>query len=237
MAKSNKKHQKKTQENDGEMYSRWFFEELVEYGYLKRFDREVETLNVLPAKKHKREKHFVKKKNTEETFTLLNELNYTYDFRLIWNEKAIHIFTDVYEKNGVFKYGQPHFISQWIVVNGVKELVSYVDIKPHSAVAAYGGNLSTFYTFPLIQKILMITRDLFINKMIPVNSGRHGVNTCMFAQTFTPNRYRFTDGGGQLRSSIRFSVKTITSFAEQRKGIIDKLKKEESLKNTQQTLL
>lgn len=237
MAKSNYKKANVTKENEGEMYARWFFEELVEYGYLKRFDRESELLNVLPAKVHKREKHFVKNRNLLENFILTKEANYTYDYRLIWDEKSIHIFTDVYENGGFFKYGQPHFISQWIVINGQKELVSYVDVKPHAAVAKFGGNLASYYTFPFVQKILMITRDLYINKMIPVNSGKHGISTCMFAQTFTPNRYRFTDGGTQLRSSIRFSVKSLTSYVKQRQGIIDNLRREEALKNNQQKLL
>jgi len=80
---------------------------------------------------------------------------------------------------------------------------------------------------------------LYINKAIPKNQGKFGVNTCLFAKTFTPNRYKFTDGGTQLRK-IKWRVVSITSFVKKQEGIVNELMKQEekkNSKNSQQKLL
>lgn len=212
-----------TKENDVERFFRWYAEELKHYGYVKRIDREAEKLEVLPAFTYKREKHFKSKQNTYEEFNLLPESNYTYDFRIIWNESALNIFTEVFYKGGHFRFGRPLFVSHYIELNGVREIVSYVDVKPHSAAAQFGGGkLSTFYTFPFVQKFLLLTRGLYINKIIPTNTGKHGINTCLFAVSFTPNRYRFTDASQQLRK-IPFVKTTIKQFTQKKEAAIKKL--------------
>lgn len=224
-----------TEENNEEKYARWYFEELQTAGYVKRIDREVETISVLPEFKHKRVKRFVKKDNVEEDFTLLKAVNYTYDFRIIWTDKAINLFTEIFNPQGAFLFGEPFFISHYIKINNVIEIVSYIDVKPHTMAARFGGKLSTFYTFPFIQKFLLHTRGLFINKMIPVNMGKYGINTCMFAQTFTPQRYLFTDKGKDLRK-IRFKKNTLNNFISQRENLINEILIKDNHKSQQKGL-
>lgn len=229
-----------TKENPGEMYFRWYLEELKRYGYVKEIHREPETIKVLPDYIHKREKHFKQKENEFEEFTLLKGVNYTYDFRVIWDASALNIFTDVFDPNGAFKYGQPLFISHYININGTVEIVSYVDVKPHISAAQFGGGkLSSYYSFPFIQKMLMLTRKLYINKAIPTNQGKHGINTCLFAISFTPNKYLFTDTG-QKQRKIHFKKTTITAFAKRKLAVIEDLQKQEQNKkgkNSQTSLL
>jgi len=121
------------------------------------------------------------------------------------------------------------------------ELVSYVDVKPHFAAAAFGGGkMASYYTFPYIQKYLFMSQGLYINKIIPIHTGKHGRSTCLFATTFVPNRYLYTDKSGKFRE-IPYRKKSITSFTEQKQGIVDGLLKikESKLNNTnsQQSLL
>lgn len=227
----------KTKENSHEMYFRWYCEELIQYGYLKRIDRELQMFSILPEQKHKRENHLKVKANTLEEYNLLQALEYTYDFRLIWNESAYYIFTELYVPGGHFVFGTPTFISHKIKIDGVEEIVSYVDVKPHYAAAKFGGGQNaSYYTFPLIQKFLLFTRKLYINKIIPIHTGKHGRSTCLFATTFVPNSYRYTDKSGDLRK-IPYRLRSITGYTEQKKGIIDTIIKNNNSKNSQQSLL
>lgn len=191
-----------TQENPHEMYFRWYCEELIQYGFLKKISREPELISVFPKLTHKKEKHYKsKKENTIEEITMLQPTEYTYDFLLVWTDKAYYIFTEEYDKDTPFVFGMPIFVSHRIMMDTGIELVSYVDVKPHFAAAAFGGGkMGSYYTFPLIQKYLFMAKGLYINKIIPIHTGKHGRSTCLFATTFIPNAYRFTDKSGKIRS-------------------------------------
>ena len=229
-----------TTENLNEMYFRWYCEELVQYGYLKRFEREPELISVFPSMKYLKEKHLKVQENYTEEISMFQETNYTYDFRLIWTEKAKYIFTEQYDPDGHFVFGMPIFVSHMIALDSGVELVSYVDVKPHYAAVQYGGaQLGSYYTFPFIQKYLFLTQGLFINKAIPIHTGKHGVTTCLFATTFVPNRYLYTDKSGAFRK-IPYRKKAIVGFTEQKQGIIDDLlevKRKKALGDPQQKLL
>lgn len=233
-------NKKETKENPDEMYFTWYLDELQEYGYIESYEREPETINVLPAYVHTREKHFVNKENESEEFNLLQPITYTYDFRVIWDQSAKNIFTEPFNKDKPFKFGEPTFISHYIKMQDEVKLVSYVDVKPHVSAASFGGGkLASYYTFPFIQKFLMSNMGLYINKAIPKNQGKYGVNTCLFAKTFTPNRYKFTDKATMLRK-IKWRVVSITSYVKKQEGMISNLIKQEqkkNAKNSQQKLL
>lgn len=229
--------QKNTTETNGiEMYFEWWLQELETEGYIESYQREPETVMVIPPYIHEREKHFKTKQNEAEEYALIKSLEYTYDYRIIWNPKSIHIFTDVFESDKPFRYGQPPFVSHWIKIGEFTELVSYVDVKPHFVAAQFNSGMSSFYTFPLIQKILMFTRSIYVNKAIPINSGKHGVNSCLFAKTFTPNRFLFTDKAAQQRK-IRFRTVTLNAYVKRQQNIIETYSDIEKSKNVQQTLL
>lgn len=240
MSKETKFTVAKTEQNNDEMYFGWYLDELMAHGYIKRFYREPETIIVMPAYVHKREKHFKTKPNEHEDISLFQTITYTYDFRIIWEEKAKYLFTEVFEKGGSFKFGIPTFISHYVKIAGEVELVSYIDVKPHMSAAQFGGGkLASFYTFPFIQKILLNTRGLYINKIIPRNQGKFGLRTCLFATTFTPNRYKFTDINAKQRN-IKFRVVPITSYIKTQQSIIDDalaIEAKKNLTSNQQSLL
>lgn len=236
---NNFKAPKQTKPNNEETYFTWFLDDLVQNGFIEKYDRESEITEVLPPFSYHREVHYKEKENVLENYNLLPEITYTYDFRIIWTEKAHYVFTEVFQKNGCFRFNTPIFVSHYVMIDGVKKMASYVDVKPHyKAVQFGGGKMASYYTFPLIQKFLLHTRGLFINKIVPVNSGKNGVNTCLFAQTFTPRRYHFTDGGQQPRN-IPFRKIRLESFLAMKQNMINELIRQnerKQQKNAQQGL-
>lgn len=207
-----------TKENTIEMYSRWYFEELIENGYVKKIDREAEKIEVLPAIHHSREVHYKTKASTVESFMIEQPRTYKYDYRIVWAEKAQYYFFELYDPQKPFKFGMPPFVAHKLD-NG--DIVSYIDVKPHNNVVrkGNGGALSSYYTFPFIKKILIMTRGLFINKMIPIPMAGGGKTTCLFVKTFTPARYFMTDSGQQARKRS-FPWTPLTSYLTKRQRIV-----------------
>lgn len=226
---------KETEINPIEQYFEWYLEELIKYGYLKYFEREPETWLVLPSFAYGREKHFKVKENEVEDFNISQSITYTYDYRLIWEDKAKYIFMEPMTQDGHFIFGFPTFVSHYVEIMDETELVSYVDVKPHVSAAQFGGNLSSYYTFPFIQKILLHNSGVYVNKVTPVNQGKHGVNTCLFAKTFTPNRYQFTDKA-QMKRNIKFKTRPITSYVKSQESIVKDLLDQKNSKKNQSKL-
>jgi len=225
-----------TEENKNEIYFTWYLEELKTAGYLEGYDREPENFLVLPSYLHNREIHFKVKANGTEPFTMMREITYTYDYRLFWTEKAMYIFTEIFDPSNPFVFGMPKFVSHLIKIGEEMKTVSFIDVKDHNVATVYGRANSTAYTFPLIQKILMYTRGLYINKIIPTNNGKYGLTTCLFATTFTPTRYRHTDQSSRLRD-IKFRKTTLETYANNRQTVIDGLLEKKQGNKSQQSLL
>lgn len=201
-----------TKENNIEKYFRWYCEELIKAGYIKRVDREAESLELVPRITHKKYKHFKSKASLAETFTLFPSRSYTYDFRIVWNDKAIGYFTELLQKDQPLQNANPLFISQKYMFKGNLEVISYVDVKPHSAAVRFGGGkMASYYTFPFVQRMIYDQSGVYINKTIPVPSGKHGRSSCLFAKSFTPLRYLTTDKSGDSRK-IHYQVHTLSEY-------------------------
>ncbi len=200
-----------TKENNIERYFRWYCEELVQSGYVKKVDREAESLELVPRIRHKKYKHHKTKASTTEMFTLFPSRSYTYDFRIIWNDKALGYFTEILNEEPL-QSANPLFMSQKFLIEGKPEIVSYVDVKPHSAAVRFGGGkMASYYTFPFVQRMIYDQSGVYINKTIPVPSGKHGRSSCLFAKSFTPIRYLTTDKSGDSRK-IHFTIHTLSEF-------------------------
>jgi hypothetical protein len=236
---NNGKAPKQTDINPGELYFSWYLDELKAEGYIKYYDREPETFTVFPSFDHKREKHFKTKDNTLEDISLLGASHYGYDYRVVWMPKALNVFTELYWPDGHFRFGIPTFVSHYRELMDEMEIVSYIDVKPPAAVLQFSGNIRSSHVFPFIQKTLMHYYGLYINKIVPANSGKHGIKTNLFAKTFTPNRYLFTDQASMSRK-IPFKTNSLKNYVERQQSTINQLLKEDrewKAKSNQQTLL
>lgn len=200
---------KQNDKNSFEVYVGWFFQELKEAGYIQDYYFEPETIRVMDKAVYKR--YDVKKtKANVEDFNILPEDNYTYDYLVIWNEKAKDIFFNLLDGTPV-KTQTPFYSFR----NQNGQFVTVHDVKPAIGASTFGNQGSAF-TFPVKQKIIYYKFGIFVNKTIPipyVSQGRvkSGNASALFTACFCPKRYYFTDGGGQVRK-INFRTQSLEQY-------------------------
>lgn len=196
---------KKTKENSIEMYTRWYWEELMEHGYISKIEREPETLVCADPLVHYKTKRLTSKPPKVITFNLLPKIVLTYDTKVVWTEKARYIFYDVIDRDmvhDVFKFDRPPFIANKDYDEpGNEIIVTRVDTKPPSKAGQMGAKLSSSYTFPIKQRMIMDKHGIYVDKFVPIPMSGSGITIAKFPNTFTPRRYLFTDreGSTQLR--------------------------------------
>ena len=140
-----------------------------------------------------RTKKQLKTKVKEEESLLMHGLSYKPDFEIVWNEeKARGIFCfcegDVLEKS--FSKSIESMMVARKTADG--KLVSTIDIK---GTFAARHNSSTI-KFPLLQKFLYNLKGIFVQKVMPLHKTRG-----LFASTFTPQSYWYTEKKKQLRKT------------------------------------
>ena len=101
---------------------------------------------------------------------------------------------DILEKGNVYQetifyttYEQREF-GNWTLV---------FDVKPPSQAIRFSGAVSSGREFHLRRYLMFQELGLIANKVVPIKQS-----TSLFNKTFMPKRYRYTDGGGQLRKVV-----------------------------------
>jgi len=219
---------KKTETNTIEDYFQWWLNQMQQAGYIKYYKREPETISVIGPATYGRYKRFKRKEKEVEDFNLFNQITYTYDYIIVWATTAEYLFYEEVLEGSIFSFGKPVFIAhQSVLKEGFPpEVVSYVDVKPISAVQQKGGKVSSAVSFPIKQRIIWERYRRYINKVIPIPMAGAGYTVALFCKTFVPQRYLLTDGGGQQRR-IRFPIQSMEQYVLKRKTYIENL-----LKNT-----
>jgi hypothetical protein len=219
---------KKTKENKIEAYTRWYWEELMDYGYIEKIEREPETLvcaDELPHQKFVR----MKTKTKIEDFNLFPKIRYTYDTRVYWTPKAENIFYDTI-KSEPFFFGRPPFIAH---IDEHGRAVTLADTKPPSNAAQKGAKVSSSISFPQKQRMIFDKHGLYIEKFIPIPMSGAGKTVAKFPNTFTPRRYLFTDSDKMNRMrKIKFPILTIEDFVEKRSAyLLEEIRKHKQNEN------
>lgn len=165
-----------------EVYFEWWLQELIDLGYLKRYNRSKNYKLIDSVYKTKLDFKPTKKQPNRHLLvqrSILQSWSYEPDYDLYWEEKSFNfLFQDIdflYRKDF-----ETLFYAEW--VNG--EWMSIVDIKP---ISFRGGNMSSSVKFPIIQKMMYKKYEVYIHKISPVGKGS------LFQKTFTPERYLFQD--------------------------------------------
>lgn len=198
----------KTTVNSIELYFEWWLSELINAGYIKYFERESETFRVASESKYGRIKRFKVKPNEIEQFNLFQKIEYTYDYRIVWNiNSAEYLFFELVDESNVFQFGKPLFIAHRID----NEITSYVDVKPTNSVSRMGGKVSSAISFPYKQRMLWESRRIYINKVVPIPMAGTGFNSALFIKSFVPKRYLLTDGGKQARK-IKWPIVSLKQY-------------------------
>jgi hypothetical protein len=182
-----------------ELYFLWYLEELKKNGYLD-FEHgqsislnpnNLESLRLQYDRQTTTPKQ--KKIKIESKLHKYLELNrhYTPDFTIQWQPKAEGIFF-CRENTKLTKKQEIHFIAD-------ESLVSIIDVKPTFQ------NPNHSYNFSEKQAFVYFMTGIFVQKIVPL--GKAG----MFAKTFTPNRYLFTDKSMAIRK-INHKVRTLLEY-------------------------
>jgi len=217
---------KKTEKNKIELYFEWWLKEMMSNGYIKDYYREPETLVVEESIEYGRYKRFKRKEKEIESFNLFQEVKYTYDYIIIWNESAEYLFYEEILYAKVFSFGKPLFIAHRVERNNIEETVSYIDVKPTNSVVQRGGKVSSAISFVYKQRMAWENLNIYINKVVPIPMAGTGFKSALFIKSFTPQRYLLTDVSGAARK-INFPVVNLYTYTKLKKEQIDNL-----LKNT-----
>lgn len=212
----------KTERNDIEIYFEWWLNELQEQGYIKSYDRESKVFQVFPSFLMHRMEYKKTILPKEKEYTLLGETNYSYDYKIIWNPKAIYLFHQPVDFSDlsvpqVMVYPKTFFLSHFNKDHNL--FVSYCDVKPPGQAARFSGSLSSYHTFGLKQRALLWMHRIYINKTIPIPMAGAGKTISLFPITFTPRRYLTTDGGTRSRK-IKFPIYTLQDYVKSRSNLI-----------------
>lgn len=135
----------------------------------------------------------LKTKVKDAYFNLFSSIVYTADFKFILHKDSpLCKFVTFIEPGSL---GDPRNVFYCTSKTRTGNLIIYVDIKPPSRALKFSASLGSSREFPIKQRILYDTQNIYINKIVPYGQGK-----CLFSQTFTPKTFYYTESGKKVRS-------------------------------------
>ena len=206
--------------NSYELYFEWWLQDLKRVGLVKSFDFEPEQVVVIEPAILFSSVHSTRNQTFLTGHNLLNASSYTRDYDVVFHKSLLDVFIGLMVgDNGAYELKELHerqkgdtyyefsyyYLLREHEVQGDWFTVSS-DVKPPSKALQYSGALGSSREFPYNQKLMLEKHKIFVNKVIPIGS-----KTCLFAKSFTPTRFLFTDGGGKQRK-INHQIVTIDEW-------------------------
>lgn len=207
-----------TEINNYELYFQWWLEELQSVGLVIDFKREPDSHVVQPAVPIFYKQYFKTKEPLFRNFDLISPITYTPDYGVHFHEKLVNkLFGHVDKETGTLvetEYLESGNVYQeTLFYTTKKEFDKYYiefDVKAGSKAAAFNARLSSSRDFPIKRALLYENHGIIVNKVIPI-----GTTNCLFAKTFMPKRYRYTDSGTMLRK-IKGKYRTLEDFLKEK---------------------
>lgn len=181
-------------DSNEELHFCYFLNELKEHGYIKEWYKNYDSMEIIP----KQTGMIFSTKNIQKSFFITHSLSYTYDFKIVWNNKAEDIF---YFRNNSKISKKKSDIIFYIYTSNKDEVVSFIDVK---GTFGYGNSA---ITFPIIQKILLHFYKIYIQKIVPID---------LFRKTFLPEILRYKKNG-ELRIEAKRTI-TLKEFINKNKN-------------------
>lgn len=174
-----------------ERYFQWYLDELIDAGYVRSFKYQPKPFKLFKGATVTWLE--VKKTKTKERIQpLLSGHTYQADFIIYWNESAELIFYGGFDS--VLNTSLKKFP---FIANHDENLGYYtvLDVKGN-----YNQN-DAWRRFSIDQKWVFLTYSIYVQKVIPVPSGKDKFTpaTALFMKTFMPKRYKRTDEDKQDR--------------------------------------
>jgi hypothetical protein len=202
-----------------EDYFEWYLQELKDKGFILSYKKEKD---ITPFDFNNevyipRIKEFRKSgKPIYSNLKLVGKHTYKPDFLIYWAKKAKDIFYELIDKDKPLVYNA-FFLAQ----EKDGDTFTFVDVKPPAIAAKFSGSFNSYATFPLNQSIIFEKHGIYTMKLVPIPVSGSGNAIALFPNTFTPNRFLFTDGGSSVRN-IKFKIRTINDFLFIRNEYINK---------------
>lgn len=180
-----------------EVYFRWWCRELYEHGYISEFrsGEMVRPFALSDAVCHHWDEA-LKTKLAHKSGSLLQAHTYKPDFSIVWTGLAGGIFIP---ERAADKWAPPMF---WPNHDGR----SYVDIKP-----GYQQHQARAAVFAVNQKWVWQKHGIFVQPVVVLPDSAGKPKHALFSSTFTPERFRRTDSGRQMRK-IGWTARNLSEF-------------------------
>lgn len=159
-----------------------WLDELVEGGFVNTYTYHIDKYELIPKA--------VLTTDKNKQISLLNNLSYTPDFTINWNESSKGLFyVDIEEvQNSKFDNNQIILSSSGVSTIDIKG--SFVGLHNNSGI-----------TFPIIRKVLYHLKGIYVNKVVPKE---------LFKNTFTPMSYLKTATNKPRK--IDWQVRTLAEY-------------------------
>ena len=179
-------------DSNEEKYFSWYLDELTKRGILLKWGYHPKPFSLSDRTVRVYNK-ILKTKTIIKDSVILNKHEYQADFLLYWNPEWIDKF--------FMNLDEPvnHKDSPFIAQGGLN--FSVIDVKGTFA----GPRNNSAITFPLNMKWVYQKYSIYVQKIIPDK---------LFAETFTPARYLFTDVSGKPRK-IKFRVRMLNKYIDE----------------------
>jgi hypothetical protein len=173
-----------------EMHFYWWVKELKEAGYVNSYLPHPKPIVLSPEIRLEYTKPMKRVEDKILSHSILRGHEYTYDGLIQWNDKAKNIFhNNLDEANHAWTKDR------------FDKLISNYDLCKIEVKPMYDQNNMTRLAV-INQKWVFEKTGYFINIVKPEK---------LFAKTFTPDRYRYTDKSKQARK-IKFKTRTLQEF-------------------------
>lgn len=203
-----------SEKNMYELYFEWWLDELKSVGLVMEYEREKTTYTVCDAVPIFYKQHYKTKEPIYRNFDLVTPITYTPDYEVLFSDKLMNKLFGYVEKDEsklieeeVLDVGNVYQETLFYTTDREYDVFNVIfDVKAGSKAASFSAKLSSSRDFPVKRAMLYQKDGLIVNKVIPI-----GTANCLFAKTFMPRRYRYTDGGGMQRK-IKGKFKTMEDW-------------------------
>lgn len=204
--------------NKDELYFSWWFDELAQKGLAKELKFEPEEFDIIDQDIFSYDKF--NKKGTSQIITkeLFEKLIWNPDYSFIISRKLegkmFAIIDENTEDNRLitpdnFDKSLGNIYQQTCLLTTTSQIIDedwvkiWLDVKPPAHALQFSGGLSSSRDFRYLKRIMFERHKIYINKVV-VKNGKDvkqlsRANT-LFYKTFLPQRYKFTDKSGALRT-------------------------------------
>lgn len=193
------------EKNSYEIYFEWWLEVLKQNGLVVNYEYQPEAFILKRVVPIFYEHKYAKKDPLFKDFNLFQPITYTTDYKVVfdvalWNKlygiffKDDHkMLSDDSQKTGNVYQNTLFYASEKGIIfednsASIKHVEMYFDVKPPSKAVQFSGKLGSSRDFKFNQRMVYDIHGIYVNKVVPI-----GTSTSLYAKTFTPNRYLYTD--------------------------------------------